>query len=404
MPATISATLSSAKPAAAAERPVKALRSEITTGMSAPPIGSTTRLPSTAAAIRMPMKSACEGSPLLAAMSTQAARMPTSSSALTTCWPGTDERPGRDQVLELGEGDVRAPEGDRADHRGEEDGDQGVERDLLAERDPVADLRPGDQRHGAAADAVVEGDHLRHLGHLHADRGDHADRRADPEAERDQPPVADPVEQQRGDDGDRHADRGDHVALLGGRRVGALFDADDEEREGDDVERRGPVATGLRGRPEVISRRPSSSAVGLRLRLFGEHAEHPVGDHEAADDVDRAEGDRDRADHVLERVVGVADDDQPAEHDDAVDRVGLRHQRRVQGRRHLRDHLEADEGGEDEDRDLGHQAHGYFAALSFLISPPSVMQAAARMSSSKSTFSSPSSATSRPSRFSRFLA
>ena len=53
MPATISATLSSAKPAAAAERPVKALSSEITTGMSAPPIGSTTRLPSSAAAIRI---------------------------------------------------------------------------------------------------------------------------------------------------------------------------------------------------------------------------------------------------------------------------------------------------------------------------------------------------------------
>ena len=44
------------------------------------------------------------------------------------------------------------------------------------------------------------------------------------------------------------------------------------------------------------------------------------------------------------------------------------------------------------------------AALSFRISPPWVMQAAATMSSSKSTLSSPSSVTSRPSRFSRFLA
>jgi hypothetical protein len=65
VPATISATLSSAKPAAAAERPVKAFSSEITTGMSAPPIGSTTRLPRSAAAIRIAMKSACEGSSLL---------------------------------------------------------------------------------------------------------------------------------------------------------------------------------------------------------------------------------------------------------------------------------------------------------------------------------------------------
>ena len=41
MPATISAVLSSAMPAAAALRPVNAFRVEMTTGMSAPPIGST---------------------------------------------------------------------------------------------------------------------------------------------------------------------------------------------------------------------------------------------------------------------------------------------------------------------------------------------------------------------------
>ena len=85
MPATISATLSSAKPAAAAERPVNALSSEITTGMSAPPIGSTTRLPSTALAIRMPMNRPCDGSSLLTAITTQATRIPTSSTALITC-------------------------------------------------------------------------------------------------------------------------------------------------------------------------------------------------------------------------------------------------------------------------------------------------------------------------------
>ena len=53
MPATISAVLSSAMPAAAADRPVNAFSSEITTGMSAPPIGSTNMLPSSAAATRI---------------------------------------------------------------------------------------------------------------------------------------------------------------------------------------------------------------------------------------------------------------------------------------------------------------------------------------------------------------
>ena len=59
MPATISAGLFSAMPVAAAERPVKAFSIEITTGMSAPPIGSTTALPSSAAQTSMPMNSSC---------------------------------------------------------------------------------------------------------------------------------------------------------------------------------------------------------------------------------------------------------------------------------------------------------------------------------------------------------
>ena len=45
VPAMISALLDSTKPVAAAARPVKELSSEITTGMSAPPIGSTAATP-----------------------------------------------------------------------------------------------------------------------------------------------------------------------------------------------------------------------------------------------------------------------------------------------------------------------------------------------------------------------
>ena len=61
VPATIRTTLSRANPAAAAASPVKALRSEMTTGMSAPPIGNTKRLPRTAAPIRTPMYRPWEG-------------------------------------------------------------------------------------------------------------------------------------------------------------------------------------------------------------------------------------------------------------------------------------------------------------------------------------------------------
>ena len=60
MPATISAVLSSAMPAAAADRPVNALRVEITTGMSAPPIGSTASTPSAPAASRISQNRSCD--------------------------------------------------------------------------------------------------------------------------------------------------------------------------------------------------------------------------------------------------------------------------------------------------------------------------------------------------------
>src|SRR4029077_3876294 len=66
------------------------------------------------------------------------------------------------------------------------------------------------------------------------------------------------VEQQGGDDGDRHADRGDHVAALGGGRVGALFQPEDEEREGHDVERRGGIAARLEDRVDDHLPAPSS--------------------------------------------------------------------------------------------------------------------------------------------------
>ncbi len=81
--------MSSAKPAAAAESPVNAFSSEITTGMSAPPIGSTNRMPSSAAAIRTATNSACDGTESwLAASTTQPARIPASSDTpLKMCWP-----------------------------------------------------------------------------------------------------------------------------------------------------------------------------------------------------------------------------------------------------------------------------------------------------------------------------
>ena len=236
----------------------------------------------------------------------------------------------------------------------EQDRDHDVERDVAADRQPVAELRPCDQRHGAASDAVVEGDHLRHrVIWTRRDATTPMSPTAIPIAIRPQLPTT-----------SRNSVTATATAMpaaairlprLRRGRMRALADADDEQREGDDVEQRDEVAARVEHGGGGHSASLRRLVLGLRPRLADEHSEHPVGDHEPADDVDRPEGDRDRADHLVERVVGEADDDQAAEHDDAVDRVRLRHQRRVQRRRHLRDHLEADEGGEHEDRDLGDQ-------------------------------------------------
>ena len=87
MPLTIRTFECSTKPVAAAASPVNAFSSEITTGMSAPPIGSTNTTPKTAQRRRS------------AATSSQLARRPPSprrraqssrrrASAFPTCWPG----------------------------------------------------------------------------------------------------------------------------------------------------------------------------------------------------------------------------------------------------------------------------------------------------------------------------
>ena len=94
MPATISAVLFRAIPVAAAERPVNAFSSEITTGMSAPPIGSTTALPSSAAHTSMPTKIPSEWLP--AAIATAAASASPRSAKFTGCCaaPSVIGRPG----------------------------------------------------------------------------------------------------------------------------------------------------------------------------------------------------------------------------------------------------------------------------------------------------------------------
>src|SRR6201996_4473430 len=90
MPATIIAVLFSARPAAAADNPVIALSNEMTTGMSAPPMGSTTIRPSTPAAASRPIIHHSGAPPVpgwaCRPMTTAAVTAATNSNRLIGCW------------------------------------------------------------------------------------------------------------------------------------------------------------------------------------------------------------------------------------------------------------------------------------------------------------------------------
>src|SRR4051794_35375439 len=279
MPATISAVLFSAMPAAAADRPVNAFRVEITTGMSAPPIGGTASTPSAPAHTRISQNNSTESdpaamttasataaasSPPLAALGAASPSLPSSCSFRKAMFEpqdtpkqrpragprGDDDRqrdrggeqpavdrlgrrqPAPPQLLQLQEGDVRAPEGDRADDRREQDRDQRLERDV----GHTAELDDADQRHRSAADAVEQRHHLRHRGHLHAARGGHADGDPDRHPDHDQQPVADAGLEQRRAHRDRHADGRHLVAADRRARPAQHPQPGDEQGERDDVE------------------------------------------------------------------------------------------------------------------------------------------------------------------------
>ena len=259
MPATIRATLSSANPAAAAARPVNAFSSEITTGMSAPPIGSTNRLPSTAAAIRTAMNSACEGSESwLAASTTQPARIPASRMPLTMCWPG--KRIGRPEISSWSFAKAMfEPQNETEPTTSrEQDRDQDVERDVPAERRAGGGTRPTRsapprrrRRRCRARPSAASGSSAR------AARRPRRPAVPISDPEHDQDPVADHVQRQRDRDRDRHPAGGDQVAAPRGGRVGALADAEDEQREGDDVAGRDEVGARREARRAGSVSRPS---------------------------------------------------------------------------------------------------------------------------------------------------
>ena len=90
---------------------------------------------------------------------------------------------------------------------------------------------------------------------------------------------------------------------------------------------------------------------GAQLFLLFEHAEHTVGDHIAADDVDGCEHDGGEAEPYGEAIGAGVHCENCADDCDAGNRVGARHEWRVQLRGDFSDQFEAQEGREHEDEE-----------------------------------------------------
>src|SRR5487761_1949636 len=105
----------------------------------------------------------------------------------------------------------------------------------------------------------------------------------------------------------------------------------------------------------------SSSPRGARrsLDLLLVHREHALGDQEAAKDIHAGKDQRDEAEAARPRPAAAdhrdADREQRADHDHRGDRVGHRHQRRMQRGRHRPHHEITDEHGEHENRQPEHE-------------------------------------------------
>src|SRR6185312_16219154 len=182
VPEMISTLFESAKPVEAVARPVNAFRSEITTGMSAPPIAITIWMPSTNASAIVTTSSVWLSWPV--PRITLKASTAATSAPVTIRWPGTTT--GDPEIISCS-----------------------LPKAII---DPEKLIEP--------AEAVEERHHLRHRGHLHLAGADRPADAADDRPERDPLVRQHPLVEQRGHDGEGHADGGELVAGAGGGRGG----------------------------------------------------------------------------------------------------------------------------------------------------------------------------------------
>ncbi len=134
-------------------------------------------------------------------------------------------------------------------------------------------------QHRRQPDEAVEcRDELRHRRHGDPLRGDPADRAADRDRDRDLDRIGDLVRHQRRADRQRHAEHAEPVAPAAARGRGKPAQREDEACARDQIGQR---------------RQGFTSCIPSALLLLV-HRQHPLGDREAAEDIDAGERHRDQ--------------------------------------------------------------------------------------------------------------
>ena len=174
--------------------------------------------------------------------------MATPTRPLMSCWPGYVI--GRPVIssCSLMKAMALPGERDRADEHAEEHLGGDVDGGLEAERVQVQELDDGDERCGAAADAVEDGHELWHRGHLDEAGDGDGDGRAEDHGDDGEDEVLSRVAQlgqrERHADGERGGGGADEVARPGPLGRAQELERQDEADDGDEVgevARRRPV-------------------------------------------------------------------------------------------------------------------------------------------------------------------
>ena len=243
---------------------------------------------------------------------------------------------------QLAERDHRSGKRDRADEGSDEklelvpEGDRKIESHRLR----IVDRGDRDQNGGETDQRVHRRDQLGHLRHLHSPRDDRPEHAAYRHATQDRQDVlAVRVDQrQRDQQRDRHADHAVDVAAPCGVRARQPLEREDEAHCGDQI----PQC-------ELVRAHPYSFAAPVPRSFFLNMSSIRCVTRKPPNTLIDTSVTADDAEPAAPVEIRRARREHRADHDDARDRVGQRHQRRVQRRRHVPDDVVADEDRQHED-------------------------------------------------------